>query len=195
MTNGKSVSKNDPTRITRRGLAMGATLAAASALAATPATALARRRPSPSPEERAEIEDLFSAYLWAYDCSDEEAFAELFSRDALVVGKGTHYQGREKILGWFRYLIEMREREGDDIWMHEAGQFRFFRSGGSWIVYAYATHFNGNSAKAMRGVRSLGYFACECREEKDGWKFHRFSISPWDRKQLPWKKPLPWAEP
>ena len=39
------------------------------------------------------------------------------------------------------------------------------------IVYAYATHFNGNSAKATRGVRSLGYFTCECIKSNGEWKF------------------------
>jgi hypothetical protein len=87
----------------------------------------------------------------------------------------------------------MREREGDDIWMHEAGQFRFVPAGQSCIVYAYATHFNANTAKAARGVRSLGYFTCECVPEGGAWKFRRFSISTWDRNLVPWKKPLPWA--
>jgi uncharacterized protein (TIGR02246 family) len=144
--------------------------------------------------DRLDIEDLFSSYVWAYDCSDEAAFIDLFTSDALVVGKGSHYRGRDTILAWFRHLLEMRESEGDDTWMHEAGQFRFFRSGDAWLVYAYATHFNANAAKGVRGVRSLGYFACECRRDRDGWKFHRFSISAWDRKRLPWTKPLPWAD-
>lgn len=143
-------------------------------------------------ENRLGIEDLFARYLWAYDCSDEEEFLALFTADALIVGKGKSYGDRSAILGWFRNLIAMREREGDDIWMHEAGQFRFFPSEHSCLVYAYATHFNGNSVKATRGVRSLGYFACDCVNVGGESKFHRFSISAWDRTILPWKKPLPW---
>lgn len=188
------IEASDPERkgVSRRGLAaMGVAVAAATAL---PGTSSAAGRKALPVEDRLAIQDLFSNYLWAYDCTDEAAFAELFTPDAVVMGKTTRYTGRDAILGWFRYLIEMREREGDDIWMHEAGQFRYVRSGNSWIVYAYATHFNGNSAKGTKGVRSLGYFTCECTHDGQGWKFHRFSISPWDRKQLPWKKPLPWAE-
>ncbi len=143
--------------------------------------------------DRLAIEDLFSNYVWAYDCSDADEFISLFADDALVVGRGTLYRDREAILGWFRYLLNIRETEGDDIWMHEAGQFRFDGGGDSCIVYAYATHFNGKTTTTVRGVRSLGYFACECVKRGGKWKFRRFSITTWDRNMLPWKKPLPWA--
>ena len=186
------------------GLAGGAALA--SAATAAPAQAGTGRAPvahphSPPVHDRLAIEDLFTRYLWAYDCTDEDEFLSLFTADALVVGKGTRYSDRAAILGWFRYLIAMREREGDDIWMHEAGQFRFLPASGAgpttagpdrWIVHAYATHFSANTARAVRGVRSLGYFTCECVREGAYWKFRRFSISPWDRTKVPWKKPLPW---
>ena len=186
----------EPCGLTRRELAAaGMGLSTAAALA--PAAANARsgsQRISPSLEDRAGIQDLFVRYLWSYDCTDEDEFLSLFSDDPLVVGRGTNYRGKVAILGWFRYLIAMREREGDDIWMHEAGQFRFVPQGSSCIVYAYATHFNANAARATRGVRSLGYFVCECIKERGEWQFRRMSISTWDRNKLPWKKPLPWAE-
>lgn len=178
-------------RISRRALAL-AGLGAAGA-AALPATARPRRANTLSLEDRAGIEDLFTRYLWAYDCSDEAEFMALFTADAIIVGKGTAYRDQPAILGWFRNLIAMREREGDDIWMHEAGQFHFIPAGPRCLVYAYATHFNGNSGKAARGVRSLGYFTCECVPDGGAWKFRRFSISTWDRTIVPWKKPLPWA--
>ena len=176
--------------LSRRQLALGGL---ALAVAATAAPGLAAARPARfTLADRAGIEDLFTRYLWAYDCSDEAEFLSLFSQDALVVGRGKLYQGREAILGWFRYLIDMREKEGDDIWMHEAGQFHFVPNGKSCVVYAYATHFNANNAKATKGVRSLGYFTCECVRSGDTWQFRRFSISTWDRNQVPWEKPLPW---
>ncbi len=184
------------TTVSRRDLALYGLSAAATATL-VPASATAKARHGESAlvlEDRIAIEDLFTRYLWSYDCTDEEEFLSLFTDDALVVGKSTRYQGKPEILGWFRYLIAMREREGDDIWMHEAGQFRFMSAGQACLVYAYATHFNSNSAKAARGVRSLGYFACECVKGHGGWQFLRFSISPWDRTRLPWKKPLPWED-
>lgn len=184
------------TTISRRDLAL-VSLGAAATATLLPVSAAAKPRRSesaPTLEDRIAIEDLFTRYLWSYDCTDEEEFLSLFTDDAVVVGKSTRYRGKPEILGWFRYLIAMREREGDDIWMHEAGQFHFIRSGETYLAYAYATHFNGNSAKALRGVRSLGYFACECVKGHGGWQFRRFSISPWDRTKLPWKKPLPWED-
>ncbi|MCW3837008.1 nuclear transport factor 2 family protein [Sphingomonas canadensis] len=179
------------TGIGRRAFA-GAGLVAIAA-AGMPATAAPARARRPKVEDRLAIEDLFTSYLWAFDCGDADAFATLFTAGAVVVGKGTRYAGRAAILEWFRMLIGLRDREGDDAWMHQAGQFRFVPADGGWIVFAYATHFNGNSQKGTRGVRSLGYFTCECRREAGEWKFHRFSISAWDRTAVPWKKPLPWA--
>lgn len=182
-------------KLNRRQLAgAGLGLAAASALPASVQAAPARARARVPLEDRAELVDLFARYVWAYDCTDEDEFLALFTPDAVVVGKGTAYRDRAAILGWFRHLIEMREKDGDDTWMHEAGQFHFVPAGRGWIVHAYATHFNGNAAAATRGVRSLGYFTCECVRVGGEWKFRRFSISSWDRTRLPWKKPLPWAE-
>ncbi|MCW1400901.1 nuclear transport factor 2 family protein [Novosphingobium sp. MW5] len=180
--------------ITRRTLAL-AGLGVAAGAAISPASATPRRRKATlSQDDRAAVTDLFSRYVWAYDCTDEEEFLSLFTDDALVVGKGTAYRGKPAILGWFRGLIAMREREGDDTWMHEAGQFRFEPQGQGCLVYAYATHFNANTAKGTRGVRSLGYFTCECVKQEGDWRFHRFSISAWDRTKVPWKKPPPWAD-
>lgn len=192
----KTASDAVPNGLTRREMAaIGMGLSTAAVLA--PAAANARSSAhhiSPSLEDRAGIQDLFVRYLWSYDCSDEEEFLALFADDPMVVGRGTNYRDRETILGWFRYLVAMREREGDDIWMHEAGQFHFAPYGGGCVVYAYATHFNANTARSARGVRSLGYFVCDCIRERGEWKFRRLSISTWDRNKLPWKKPLPWAE-
>lgn len=179
-----------PANLSRRQLALGGL---GLMLAATIAPGVAAARPARfTLEDRAGIEDLFTRYLWAYDCSDEQEFLDLFSNDALIVGRGKLYKGRDAILGWFRYLIAMRENEGDDIWMHEAGQFHFVPNGKTCVVYAYATHFNANSGKGTKGVRSLGYFTCECVRLGNRWLFRRFSISTWDREKLPWKKPLPW---
>lgn len=179
--------------ISRRGLAgLGAALAVTAS--AGSAAAPARRSRALPVADRLAVEDLFANYVWAYDCTDVDEFIGLFTADALVVGRGKLYSNREEILGWFRYLINLRETEGDDIWMHEAGQFRIeAQAADRCIVYAYATHFNGLSTTQRRGVRSLGYFVCECAKVGGEWKFRRFSITTWDRNVLPWKKPLPWA--
>jgi uncharacterized protein (TIGR02246 family) len=178
--------------ISRRQLAGAVASVGLVTAGAIPVAAKTPRRPRLNPQDRLEIEDLFAAYVWAYDCGDVDAFLSLFTDDALVVGRGTLYRDRQAIAGWFRYLIDMRDKEGDDIWMHEAGQFRFDGAVAP-IVYAYATHFNGNIAKGTRGVRSLGYFVCECVKAKGEWKFRRFSITTWDKSVVPWKKPLPWV--
>lgn len=57
----------------------------------------------------------------------------------------------------------MREAEGDDIWMHEAGQFRIEPQGpGRAIVYAYATHFASHHHCARRA--EPGLFRVRMRE-------------------------------
>jgi hypothetical protein len=170
-----------------------ATLALGLAVAGGAAPAAARVRPALLATDRLAIEDLFAAYVWSYDCSDLGEFLSLFTDDAVVVGRGRVFRGHDGLAQWFHYLLEMRDKEGDDTWMHEAGQFRFRPSPSSIVVFAYATHFSGNTTKATRGVRSLGYFACECVRESSRWKFRRFSINAWDKTTLPWKKPLPWS--
>lgn len=185
-------------QFTRRQLGTGGLALAAAGLASQASAAAAQTTPTASgkisADERLGIQDLVTNYLWAYDCTDEELFATLFTDDALVVGRGTLYRDRASIVGWFRYLIEMREREGDDIWMHTATEYKFFPAEGGWIVYCYASHFNGNTQTGARGVRSLGYFTCHCVPEGDAWKFRRFSITTWDRTMVPWRKPLPWVD-
>ena len=105
--------------ISRRGLggvALGAALAGASASptsAREPSTAML------SVEDRLALVDLFANYVWAYDCSDLVEFLSLFTDDAVVVGRGTVYRGKEELARWFNYLLELRENEGDDIWISE----------------------------------------------------------------------------
>ena len=184
--------------LSRRTLAAtGLGIVAAASLPVTGSPASARAadvREALSPTDRADIQDLFTGFTWALDCGDEDEFIDLFAPDALIVGHGKRYAGRDGIVGWFRYLVDLRDRAGQDAWMHEAGQFRFVPQGKSCIVYAYATHFSANSEQGVRGVRSLGLFVCDCRRDAGGWTFHRFAIMPWDNAKVPWKKPLPWAE-
>ncbi|WP_083853353.1 SgcJ/EcaC family oxidoreductase [Sphingobium sp. SYK-6] len=142
-------------------------------------------------DDRKAIEDLFSTYVWAYDCSDEAGFLELFTEDGLVVGLGKKHVGKEAMGAWFRYLLDIREREGD-LWLHQAAHHRYVGSGSNYLVYSYATHYNYAVEAKTYGVRSLGYFVSECVKQGTEWKFRRFSISHWDKTTQPWKKSLPW---
>lgn len=142
-------------------------------------------------EDKLDIQDLFTNYAWSYDCSDEETFLSNFLPDALVLGHGKPYQGKEAIRAWYHYLIEMRIQEGDD-WLHHAYQHRFVGDSHRCIVYSYSTHFNSHPAAQKRGVRSTAYLVSECVKLNGTWFFHRHSIHRWDSQQLPWKKPLPW---
>ncbi|HVW70652.1 MAG TPA: hypothetical protein VHB68_16860, partial [Steroidobacteraceae bacterium] len=76
---------------------------------------------------------------------------------------------------------------------HVAYNHRFEGDAQRCVVYSYATHFNSNREKKTLGVRSAGYFVCECVNTDHGWRFRRFSINHWDRTRPPWNKPLPWA--
>lgn len=161
-------------------------------LAVTSAPAHARiRMPRLSLEDRAELQDLTSSFLWALDCSDEDGFIELFTADAMVVGLGRRYEDETAIRDWFRGLVQMRDTAGD-AWLHEAGQFRFDGDGRTCVVYAYASHFRVNPASRELGVRSLGYFVNECVKTAGRWRFRRLSINRWDNHAQPWKKPKPW---
>ena len=177
--------------LSRRALAAVAGLGVAMAAGGAAGGADAARPAAFTESDRAAVIDLFSAFCWSFDCTDEEAFLDLFTGDALVVGMGVAHRGREAIARWFRYLVALREKDGDD-WLHEAGQFRFVPDGAGCIAYAYATHFGANPQTGARFVRSLGYFVADCVRADGRWRFRRFSISGWDKALLPWKKPLPW---
>ncbi|MGE0295027.1 MAG: nuclear transport factor 2 family protein [Hyphomonadaceae bacterium] len=153
-----------------------------------------RRAPPLSLQDRAAIQDLFASYLWAYDCSDEDGFIDLFADDCMVVGLGRHHVGEEALRVWFRYLLNLRDTAGD-FWLHEAGQFRFEGDGHTCVVYAYATHFRSHPGSREMGVRSLGYFVNECVKTGGVWKFRRLTINQWDNHAQPWKKPKPWEIP
>ena len=116
----------------------------------------------------------------------------LFTDDALVVGKGKTYRGKAAILGWFRYLIGLREREGDDIWMHEAGQFRFIpagRAASSMPMRPISTRIpqRPHAACAAWAIS----LANACKSTASG--SFAGSASPHGTAPVPWKKPLPWA--
>lgn len=166
--------------------------ALASAVAAATAEASPRRRLTL--EDRAAIQDLFSAYLWAFDCSDVDGFLDLFTDDAILIGIGRRYETEAAMREWFLNLLSTRDTAGD-AWLHEAGQFRFDGDGSSCVVYAYATHFRLQPVTRELGVRSLGYYVNECVKVEGAWKFRRFSINRWDNTTQPWKKPKPWEAP
>ena len=174
---------------TRRGaLLMGAALAAAA-----PGAQALQPVPGLSVEDRTTIQDLFTTYLWAFDCGDENGFLDLFTPDGMIVGLGKAYVGHEAMGDWFRRLIAMRDT-AEDAWLHEAGQFRFDGDGHRCIVYAYATHFRMHLPSRDLGVRSLGYYVNECVRTDGVWRFRRFSINRWDNNLQPWRKPMPWDE-
>ncbi|WP_198147484.1 nuclear transport factor 2 family protein [Sphingobium chungbukense] len=151
-------------------------------------------------EDRIGLQDLHTEYVWAYDCSDEQGFIDLFAKDGMVIGHGTWHRDEAAMRKWFRYLLDIRDK-ADDYWLHEASQFRFEGDGGNCIVYCYATHFRGTPAskpypaEVTMGVRSLGYFVNDCVKEDGRWKFRRFTINRWDNHAQPWKKPRPWDLP
>ncbi len=169
-------------------------LPAALATAGSAPAAQASHRHRLTLEDRAALQDLFSVYLWAFDCSDVDGFIELFTEDAILIGIGRRYETEAAMREWFLGLLSTRDAAGD-AWLHEAGQFRFDGDGSRCVVYAYATHFRLQPTTRDLGVRSLGYYVNECVKVGGAWKFRRFSINRWDNTTQPWKKPKPWEAP
>jgi uncharacterized protein (TIGR02246 family) len=147
-----------------------------------------------SADDRLDIQDVFARYAWTYDCTDEAGYLACFTDDAIIIGAnpGQVFRGKEAIRNWFRYLIELREKEGDD-WLHDAYHHRMVGDRRSCLVYSYATHFSSNQPAQRRAVRSAGYFVSECVQQRGEWLMRRHSVNAWDRRTLPWNKQLPWA--
>lgn len=168
----------------------------AAVLAALAPQAQAKSLPDqPTVEERARIEDLFTSYVWAYDCSDVNVFLSLFvDQDPMVVGFGKAHRGKPALAQWFAYLLAIREKD-NNLWMHQASHHKYVRNGKNWLVFSYAPHF-AYDATTLKSpvVRSLGYFVSEVEPAGAGFRFRRFSINHWDKTAAPWSKPMPWAE-
>ena len=183
--------------MTRRGLLSASVVAvvADGAVQAADQRSITMRLARLGAIERLDIQDLFARYAWSYDCSDEPSYLDCYTDDAMVIGAnpGQVFRGKEAIGGWFRYLVALREKEGDD-WLHDAYHHRFYGDRKRCVVFSYATHFNSNQPAQRRGVRSAGYFVSECVQQRDGWRMRRHSVNTWDRHSLPWSKPLPWAQ-
>ncbi len=187
---------NNRTEFTLSRREMAALPLGAAALAALNGAPAAARTlgESPSLEERAAIEDLFTTYVWVYDCENLEGFLNLFiDEDPVVVGRGVTHRGKEALAAWFAYLMDIRNRD-EALWLHQALHHTYRRNGDSWLVYSYATHFSQTLANTGSTVRSLGYFVSELVSVGNEFRMRRFSINSWDRTTLPWSKPLPWAE-
>lgn len=182
-TNGKTPS------LSRRAIVPA--MIGASAFISNSASAQTTRRRNLSINDRLALEDLFTEYVWAYDCSDVEGFLDLFTANPLVVGLGRKHEGKEAIAAWFRYLMNIRETD-KHLWLHTALHHKYENYGNRCIVYSYAAHFFHKPEDQTRGVRSLGYFVSECIKTDGVWKYNRFSINAWDTTKQPWKKPMPW---
>lgn len=98
----------------------------------------------PSPEDRAEIQELYARYSWALDTGDTDAYVALFTEDAEASeetrsGTVEVYKGREEIRKLVRKFHERADFPGHQLQM---AQFVFEPDPQGrpqhWVVRSYA---------------------------------------------------------
>jgi hypothetical protein len=177
--------------MSRRQLA-AASLAAAVAVTGSSAKATPKSDGKLAIEDRLALDDLMTAFVWSYDCTDKAGFLDLYTDDAVVIGITQSMSGKAAMGKWFDYLIDLREKEGDT-WFHLATHHHFEGAAPIVRIWSYTPHFRWKLETKEMGIRSLGILTSECIKERGIWKFRRFAVSHLDKSALPWKRPLPWA--
>jgi uncharacterized protein (TIGR02246 family) len=118
-----------------------------------------------------EILDLFARYAWGMDARDEDAYASVWTHDAVWTGNtGTHCEGLEEILASFR--------RSKSTALPEAGSaVRLF--GHPMVTFDGDTATARTEMVAFRSTEqaiypySVGYYLDELRRTDDGWKLSR----------------------
>lgn len=191
----KALQSPAETAISRRAFAAAA-LGGGLALAATGADAAdasndRRRFRRIAVQDRFDLLDLLARYHWAYDCGDVEAFLDVFTPDAVVVAFGKEAaRGRDAIREWAKYLLAMREKDGDD-WQHLANWHRFDGAAPGCTVYSFWTLVRSNRDEQRHGVRSVGYYRNEFVKKRGEWLLAVHRIERWNRNRLPWVPDAP----
>lgn len=168
---------------TRRSLAL---LPVGAALASSAASGARPPRPSRIPlQDRADLEDLINVYAWAYDCGDDEAFADTFVEDGVVEAFGKEEaRGREGLRAFARRLFEIR---GNMHWQHYTSQHVFVGAGDRYTVYSFYGMLAGDIENRRFGVQSFGHYISECVRHRGEWRFVRRRIIRGSPRGLPWK--------
>jgi len=122
-----------------------------------------------SADDRLDIFDLFARYAWAYDCGDADAYAEVFTSDAVLSDeKGFLAEGRDAIREGIKTYFGLR---GANTWQHHNDHLRIEGDGEACTVHSYWAVLEHRAADGGFGVGSLGWYVSHCVKTPDGWRF------------------------
>ncbi len=121
-----------------------------------------------SADDRLDILDLFARYAWAYDCGDADAYAAVFTSDAVLSDElGFRADGRDAIREGIKSYFDLR---GESVWQHHNDHLRIEGDGDACTVHSYWAVIEHRNDGGF-GVGSLGWYVSQCVRTPEGWRF------------------------
>lgn len=134
-------------------------------------------------QDRAEIDDLLSRYLFALDWQDPELYASLFTEDGVLVWLGGTVNGRQAI------VAEMRKARAADAETvahtpalrpfkrrHFASNFVLRIEGNRATMRTYWFEFNNDNAERRPYLGSYGHLEDDLRRVNGHWLIARHQV-------------------
>lgn len=139
-------------------------------------------------EDRLAIQDLFSRYSRALDTGNYQAYAELFTEDA-VLGMGElRFHGRDAIRDYVKELTEAPNWKG---YQHLNTQFLFEEGDATrCIVSCYSTIIR-REREGLSGLLLQGFYRSVCVKLDGLWYFAERFWEAWNQDKLDSYTPLP----
>lgn len=144
-------------------------------------------RSSPSLEDRALLDDLYSAYLWALDTQDAEIYVSVFWPEASLLedqldGSTRRYEPAAEIISYttqnFSDFVGHQHRESTRLYTPVAGHPDRWRAQSYWFTSDRAADTN------EVGFTSTGYYR-DVVEKRDGeWRYLSRHIARWPGGQV-----------
>lgn len=133
-----------------------------------------------TPEDRIDIEDLFTDYAWALDTADVEAAAALFTADGVIQDPGGRHEGRD---GVRRFFERMRGKPSFPGRQHWVGQTLLEGDGRR----CRARSFAAVAARYRTGATKLhlvAHYADVLVKTDEGWRFQERIVDAWSGEVL-----------
>jgi uncharacterized protein (TIGR02246 family) len=120
-----------------------------------------------------EIKQLKARYFRCLDTKDGDAFAELFTADAVMDADGYVEEGRDKILDFLTRILDGVTT------VHHGHMPEITITGpdtatGVWSMFDYLTFPVG---EPPRGLRGYGHYHEEYAREQGGWRIRRLTLT------------------
>jgi len=121
------------------------------------------------------LRELFARYAWCFDTGDVDGYVGTFASDGVLDLPDGQFAGHAQIRAYATDVVADPSFVGRQ---HFVGQSLYDPAPRRWTVRSYAMITQAVSG-ASPTIVSAGYYADECVETKDGWRFARRTYRRW----------------